>query len=159
VTLLRRLCAPVAALALFLMMALTIAEVVGRYFLALPVTGAEEVKAFLLGFTVFTALPLVTAAERHIAVRSLANLLKGGAASVQRIVVRAGTAFGLAFIAALLYGQARALAAEGTLTDFLDLPLAPAIYVFAALAAAAALAALALLAKRPDETRGTAGPE
>jgi TRAP-type C4-dicarboxylate transport system permease small subunit len=145
----QRILAPIAALALFLMMALTIVEVVGRYFLALPVTGGEEIKAFLLGFTVFAALPLVTAAERHIAVRSLANLLRGRAARVQHAVVRAGAVLGLAFIAALVFDQARALDAAGTLTDFLDLPMAPAIYAFAVLAAAAALAALALFAKRP----------
>ena len=143
--------APVAAAALFLMMALTIVEVVGRYFLAMPLTGGEEIKSFLLGFGVFAALPLVTAAERHIAVRSVAQLLRGRAARAQRIIVRAGTAAGFLFIAALLFAQARTLAAAGTLTDFLDLPLAPAIYVFAALAATAAAIALALLAKRESE--------
>lgn len=156
---LRRFFAPVAGFCLFLMMVLTFAEVVGRYFLATPVTGGEEIKAFLLGFTVFTALPLVTAAERHIAVRSLANLLKGRAAAAQRVVVRVGTAAGFAFIAVLLFLQAQSLAEDGTLSNYLDMPLAPPVYVFAALAAGAALVALALLAKGPSAGGGGAGPE
>ncbi|MGH7089516.1 MAG: TRAP transporter small permease, partial [Stellaceae bacterium] len=148
------------AFCLFLMMAITFAAVIGRYFLDRPITGGEEIKAFLLGFTVFAALPLVTAAERHIAVRSLANLLQGRALVVQRVIVRLGTAAGLGFIAWLLLGQATTLAASGTLTDFLDLPLAPPVFAFAGLTAAAALAALALL---PRGTGGSsddaAGPE
>jgi TRAP-type transport system small permease protein len=140
-----RFFAPVAALCLFLMMAITVVEVVGRYFLNAPLMGGEEIKAFLLGFTIFAALPLVTRAERHIAVRSLANLLTGRALFVQRALVHAGTALGLAFIGALLLDQARALGEEGELTNFLDLPVAPSIYVFAILAWVAAVMALALL--------------
>jgi len=156
----RRILAPVAGLCLFSMMALTFAEVVGRYFLDVPVTGAEEVKSFLLGFTVFTALPLVTFGERHIAVRSLANMLKGRARTVQRAIVRAGATLGLGFMAALLFDQAQSLAESGTLTDFLDVPLAPAIYAFAALAAVGTLAALALLVRGSgDSIADGAGPE
>ena len=137
-----RVLAPVAAISLFLMMALTVVEVVGRYFLNAPLTGGEEIKAFLLGFTIFTALPLVTRTQRHIAVRSLANLLKGRALSVQRVIVLAGTVAGMGFIGAILLDQAQSLGESGTLTNFLDLPIAPPIYVFAILAWVAALMAL-----------------
>jgi TRAP-type C4-dicarboxylate transport system permease small subunit len=160
-----RVCAPVAGLCLFLMMALTFAEVVGRYFLNAPVSGVEEIKSFLLGFTIFTALSLVTRQQRHIAVRSLASLLRGRAALVQRGFVLAATFVGLGFIAYLLFDQARTLGEEGTLTNFLDLPLAPSVYVFAGLALAAAVMALELLARLvagaedgPDPS-GPAGPE
>lgn len=156
--------APAAAICLFLMMAITVVEVVGRYFLDAPLTGGEEIKAFLLGFTIFTALPLVTRAQRHIAVRSLANLLTGRALHVQRAIVLAGTAAGLAFIGALLLDQARSLGAEGALTNFLDLPVAPSIYAFAFLAGVAALMALERLAQHlrggdDGDARKIAGPE
>lgn len=140
-----RLLAPVAALCLFLMMALTFIEVIGRYFLSAPLSGGEEVKAFLLGFTVFTALPLVTQQQRHIAVRSLANMLRGRALFVQRTLVHAGTFVGIGFLGVLLWGQAQSLAEDGQATSYLNMPLAPPVYIFAVLAGVASLLALALL--------------
>ena len=157
-----RVFAPVAAVCLFLMMALTIIEVVSRYFLNAPITGVEEVKAFLLGFTIFTALPLVTRQRRHIAVRSLAELLRGRARAIQRLTVSVGTIIGLGFVAYLLLDQAGSLGAAGTLTNFLDLEIAPAVYVFAVFAGFAALVALEQLADvRPGDvpSREPAGPE
>lgn len=154
----RRVFAPVAAFSIFVMMAITFAEVIGRYFLGKPLTGAEEVKSFLLGFTVFTALPLVTHGERHIAVRSLANLLKGRAAVLHRLFVRVATAAGFGFVTALLFQQGRSLQQSGMLTDFLDLPVAPPIFFFAALAGVTVVSALALLVKQADAA-GPPGPE
>ena len=55
-----RLLTIVSATLLFGMMALTFADVVGRYFLNAPITGAHEIIAFMLGLTIFTALPLVS---------------------------------------------------------------------------------------------------
>jgi len=153
-----RVFAPVAALCLFAMMALTIVEVVSRYFLNAPITGVEEVKAFLLGFTIFTALPLVTRARRHIAVRSLAELLRGRALAAQRLVVAAGTTAGLGFVTYLLADQAVSLAEAGTLTSFLDLEIAPAVYLFAAFAAVAALVAFEQLYVRSGSVRTRAEP-
>jgi TRAP-type C4-dicarboxylate transport system permease small subunit len=137
-----RLLAPVAATCIFLMMALTFVEVVWRYFLGSPITGGEEIKSFLLGFTIFTALPLVTLRQRHIAVRSLAAMLRGRAAMVQRALVLIGAVAGFACIGLLLLDQALAMSEEGTLTNYLDLPEAPAVYLLAALAGVAALMAL-----------------
>lgn len=150
--------APVAAVCLFAMMALTFIEVVWRYFLNTPVTGGEEIQSFLLGFTVFAALPLVTGRERHIAVRALASLLKGRAALVQRALVHAGTALGLAFLGFLLFDQAQSLREGGTLTNFLDLPVAPAAYVFAVLAGIAAVMAIDRLVALLRGERAPAAP-
>jgi len=161
-----RVLAPVAALCLFLMMALTFIEVIARYFLAMPLTGVEEIKSFLLGFTVFTALPLVTRLQRHIAVRALATFLRGRARFVQRALVLTGTTLGLGFLGALLWDQAGSLARDDQLTNFLDLPVAPPIYVFAVLAAVAALVALERLMVlvrtgdvEDDPSSEAAGPE
>jgi TRAP-type transport system small permease protein len=160
-----RFLAPIATACLFLMMAGTFVEVIARYFLAMPLTGVEEVKSFLLGFTVFTALPLVTRQERHIAVRSLANLLRGRVRFIQRSVVQVGTMLGLGFLAYLLWDQAGSLARDDTLTNFLDLPVSPSVYIFSGLAAGAAIMALErlvlLFGAGDTETDGadTAGPE
>jgi TRAP-type transport system small permease protein len=162
-----RLFGPVAALCLFAMMALTFASVVARYFLNMPIPGDSELQAFLLGFIIFSALPLVTDMQRHIAVRSFAALLKGRALFLQRAFVLAATGLGLGFIGYLILLQAIELQGEGTLSTYLDIPEAPFTYVFAALAGVAALVALARLyrlvsgrdnAEAPGATEG-AGPE
>src|SRR5690348_10576888 len=74
-----RFLGPIAAICLFAMMALTFINVVARYFFDSPIAGGEEIEAFLLGFIIFSSIPLVTYHQRHIAVRSFAALLKGRA--------------------------------------------------------------------------------
>ncbi len=162
-----RLLGTVAALCLFGMMALTFCGVVARYFLNMPIPGDSELQAFLLGFIIFTALPLVTRRERHIAVRSFASLLKGRALFLQRVFVLAATALGFAFMGYLILLQAQELQEEGTLSTYLDIPEAPFTYGFAALTAIAALVAgerlVALLRGKNEAANAadaeTAGPE
>jgi TRAP-type transport system small permease protein len=155
--LVERVLAGLAATSLFLMMALTFVEVVARYFLAAPISGSEEVKSFLLGITIFSALPLVTWQQRHIAVRSLAAFLKGRALSAQRAIVLAGATAGLAFVAYLLADQAHAMYLDGTLTTYLDLPEAPIVALFALLAVLASLIALVLLLRGAPGGQDAAG--
>jgi TRAP-type C4-dicarboxylate transport system permease small subunit len=140
-----RLLGPVAAVCLFGMMALTFIGVVARYFFNRPIAGAEEIQAFLLGFVIFSGVPLVTYHQRHIAVRAFAAMLKGRALFVQRAFVLALTGFGFAFMGYLLYLQGEQLLEEGTLSTFLQIPEAPFAYIFAALMEVAALVAFALL--------------
>ena len=137
-----RICRVIAAIGLFGMMALTFVSVVARYFLNRPIPGDSELQALLLGFIVFAAIPLVTRAQRHIAVRSFAALLTGRALLAQRIVVLAATALGLGFMDYFIYLQAETLADEGSKTAYLEIPEAPFIYAFAVLMSVAALAAI-----------------
>ncbi|HVA11722.1 MAG TPA: TRAP transporter small permease [Stellaceae bacterium] len=161
-----RLFGPIAAACLFGMMALTFASVVARYFLDMPIPGDGEMQSFLLGFIIFSALPLVTYMQRHIAVRSFAALLKGRALFVQRAFVLAATGIGLGFIGYLILLQAIELQEEGALSTYLNIPEAPFTYIFAALSGVAALVAFArlyLLLSGHDDVEPpdaeTAGPE
>ena len=140
-----RLLAPIAAVCLFGMMALTFIGVVARYFFNSPIAGAEEIQSFLLGFIIFGGIPLVTYHQRHIAVRSFAALLKGPALLAQRIFVLGLTGFGFVFIGYILLLQALQLQEEGTRSTFLNVPEAPFAYVFAALITAAGIVAFILL--------------
>lgn len=135
----------IAALCLFCMMALTFATVIARYFLNRPIAGDSELQAFLLGLIIFSAIPLVTRAERHIAVRSLAAMLKGRALVVQHAFVLALTSLGFAFIAYLIFLQGQTLWEENTRSNYLNVPEAPFAYFFAFLALIAALIAAGLL--------------
>jgi TRAP-type C4-dicarboxylate transport system permease small subunit len=140
-----RLLGPVAAICLFAMMTLTFVGVIARYFFNRPIAGDAEVQSFLLGFIIFSGIPLVTYRQRHIAVRSFAALLKGRALFVQRVFVLAMTGLGFAFMSYLLLLQALQLQEEGSLSTFLDIPEAPFTYIFAGLMGVAALVAFALL--------------
>jgi TRAP-type transport system small permease protein len=140
-----RMLGPIAAFCLFSMMALTFATVIARYFLNRPIAGDSEIQSFLLGLIIFSALPLVTYTQRHIAVRAFAVLLKGRALFAQQIFVLALTGAGFAFIAYLIFLQGRTLGQEGIATNYLEIPEAPFAYAFAALTLVAALAAGGLL--------------
>jgi len=144
----------IAAVCLFAMMALTFATVIARYFLDRPIAGDSELQAFLLGLIIFSALPLVTRAQRHIAVRAVAAVLKGSALRFQQSFVLGVTVAGFAFIAYLIFLQARTLNEEDIRTSYLNMPEAPFAYFFALLVLIAALAAggllIDLLRKRSD---------
>lgn len=137
-----RILGPIAAFCLFGMMALTFASVIARYFLNRPIAGDSEVQGLFLGLIIFSALPLVTRAQRHIAVHSFAALLKGRALMAQRVFVRIMTGAGFTFIAYLLFLQGETLTENNTKTNYLDVPEAPFAYFFAALAFIAALTAI-----------------
>jgi TRAP-type transport system small permease protein len=138
----------IAAVSLFSMMALTFVSVIARYFLNKPIAGVEEVQGFLLGFVIFSALPLVTLRQRHIAVHAFAAMLRGRAAQAQHVFVLAVTALGFAFIGYLLFVQGEMLREENLHSNYLNIPEAPFPYVFTLLTWAAALAALLLLVRR-----------
>jgi TRAP-type C4-dicarboxylate transport system permease small subunit len=145
----------IAAVCLFAMMALTFATVIARYFLNRPIAGDSEFQAFLLGLIIFSALPLVTHAQRHIAVRALAALLKRRALVLQHAFVLAATVAGLAFIAYLIFLQGETLREEGIRTSYLGIEEAPFAYVFAALVLIAAFMAGALLYRLLRRRSGT----
>lgn len=144
-SLVEKLLGSIAALCLFSMMALTFATVIARYFLNRPIAGDSELQAFLLGLIIFSAIPLVTRAERHIAVRSLAAMLKGRALLIQHGFVLALTSLGFSFIAYLIFLQGQTLREEHTRSNYLNVPEAPFAYFFAFLALIAALIAVGLL--------------
>lgn len=57
-----------ATVVMFFMMVLTLVDVIGRYLLSIPVTGAFEITEFMLASVIFLGLPLVTSNEGHITV-------------------------------------------------------------------------------------------
>lgn len=76
-----------AATVMFLMMALTLVDVLGRYLFSTPVTGAFEVTELMLAAVIFLGLPLVTAEGGHIAVDILDSALSDRVQAVQYWVI------------------------------------------------------------------------
>ena len=65
---LHRILGGLAATLLFLLMLLTLIDVVGRYGFNAPVNGSYEITELLLAAIIFSALPLVSAKDAHITV-------------------------------------------------------------------------------------------
>ena len=74
--LLDRLLLGVAAFVMFMMMALTFTDVLGRYLLRSPLPGAFEMIQFLMPFVIFTVLPVITKEDGHITVTVLDGLVR-----------------------------------------------------------------------------------
>lgn len=70
-----RLCAALAASALFLIVAVTVASVVMRRVAGSPMYYTEELVGLLLSSSLFLALPMVTAQASHVRVTFLAQVL------------------------------------------------------------------------------------
>ncbi|MGZ0247129.1 MAG: TRAP transporter small permease, partial [Alphaproteobacteria bacterium] len=63
-----RILTAMAALFMLGIAAVTVVDVTGRYAFNSPIPGGVEVIEFLLGLTIFSALPLVTVKRSHITV-------------------------------------------------------------------------------------------
>jgi TRAP-type transport system small permease protein len=134
-----------SAIFLFLMMAFTFSDVIGRYFFNSPITGATEIISFLLGLTIFSAFPLVTRNRSHITVGLFEQFFHGRIRYLQRLLVLLVTIAVVAFIAWQMFDQALGMYEDDTLTEYLDLPEAPIVFAFAILTALAAFIFLSVI--------------
>ncbi len=134
------LLAGVAALALFAMMLLTFADVLGRKFLGGSVTGAVELTELLMLVMIFCALPLASMAGEHIVFDLLDRVLPPALLRWQHTLAQGLTALALAGASWVVWRRAGRTAEMGDVTATLDIRLAPFHYAVAVLLAATALA-------------------
>lgn len=121
----------VAGMTLFLLMALTAVDVVGRYLLNRPLPGSLELTEIMMSVMIFAALPLVTARDGHIAVDIADHLLPDGPKRWVDRVVGAICAAGLAVLAWRLTVKALQLGSYGDVTASLRIPLYPLAWFMA----------------------------
>ena len=145
----------VTAIFLFAMMALTAADVVGRYLLNAPISGGFEIVQYMMALVVFAALPVTTAADGHLTVSIVPTALHGTMGRLHRVFIRLISAVALLLIAWRMADQAQILDNSQQVSGYLQLPLAP---IAAAMAALAALAALIMLVKLLAAVLGRDGP-
>lgn len=88
----------ISAILLFIMMALTFVDVVGRYLFNAPVYGAAEMIQFLLAGMVFAALPLVSASNSHVAVELFAPAIGRVIPKTQNLIINLFSIIGLLII-------------------------------------------------------------
>jgi len=114
-----------AATALFGIMLLMLADVIGRYLFNAPVPGAAEVIELAMGVTVFAALPLVTAKCEHVRLDYLSRAVRGRVQALAEAVVVSISVLVMALLAWRLALKAATVWRYGDSTAFLNIPVAP----------------------------------
>lgn len=120
-----------AAVALFAMMALTFADVIGRKLLGASIPGSLELTELLMLAVIFVALPLTSLHGEHVVFDLLESVLPARLLTWQHRIanlVCVALLLGAAWLVALRAGRTLA---EGDVTAQLGLPLAPFHYAVA----------------------------
>ncbi len=123
---------------LFAMMALTFADVFGRYLFNSPIPGAFELTEIMMGLLIFAGLPLISADEGHVVVSLLDGVLDRRGKWGQALLRNAVGAVVAAMICVVLWEKATTLAGYGDVTAYLRIPKAPVAYAMSALSAVTA---------------------
>jgi TRAP-type transport system small permease protein len=138
-----------AALVLFGLMALTCADVVGRYFLGTPISGAFEMTEMLLASLIFAGLPLVTLRNDHITVDLFDPVVPDWLFRIQHVVACLIGFAATSYLAWRLWLRAIGMDRAGETTAQLKFKLAYLTYGMSFLMALTALAMLVLVLRRP----------
>lgn len=123
----------IVCILMFAMMALVFTDVTARYGFSAPITGAFEFIEFMLALLIFSGLPLVTIARGHITIGIFDDVLRGGVKWTQQFIIALCSAGALLFIAERLFFQAEDMRIADKITGVLETPVAPIVYVLAAL--------------------------
>ena len=116
-----------ASMVLFVIMWLTVVDVVLRYN-NISITGLFEVIEVLMGILVFAGVPIITAKDGHVAVTILDTFVGRRLRLVQKISVNLICVTVLSTFAWLLWVKADGLAGYNDVTLFARIPLAPVCY-------------------------------
>jgi len=122
----------VAAAALFAMMLLTFADVVGRKFWV-SIPGSLEVTELLMLVVIFVGLPLASLKGEHVFFDLLDSVLPGPVRHLQAVLANAICAALLVGAAWLVYRRAARTLGQGDITAQLQIPIAPFQYLAAVL--------------------------
>jgi TRAP-type C4-dicarboxylate transport system permease small subunit len=157
--LLERTLGVVSAIILLILVMITCVDVVGRYFLNMPLNGAFEMTEVLLVALVFSALPLATERREHVEVDLLATIFSQ---NINRLLI----AFGGLFTAAVLLTfswrltiHAMKAAEDGAVTNALEIPLASIGYFAAVACFISAIIAVLRGFKLPSEPESIVNKE
>jgi TRAP-type transport system small permease protein len=133
------------AVALFAMMAITFADIAGRFLLHRPLPGSTDLVQVLLLLTAGCTLPAVTWRGEHLSIGLFDNARPTLLERARRAMVAIVTALAFAALAVLLWRYAGDTARNGDVIGYLRLPVAPFVYALSGLCLAAALVGAALV--------------
>lgn len=143
----------VAALALTGMVLLTCVDVIGRYLLNRPLTGAFELSEMAMGALVFASLPLVTLRRQHVTVDLFDRLLPASWRPGQNATANLVAAACTSVVGWRLWVKAEDMLRTGETTAVLKIPVYPLVYYMALLTFLTAAVIVAMVwfdtARRP----------
>ena len=120
-----------ASILLFLMMALTFADVVARYLLNRPIRGGFEITELTLLVLIFAGLPLVSHADEHVTMDFIDRILPPRAAAVWIRVMHGICAAIMFFLTWQVWIKATRIASYADTTDVLRITIGPFVYFMA----------------------------
>ncbi len=138
-----------AAIILFSMMLLTCADVIGRYFLSMPIYGGFELTETMLACLIFAGLPLVTLQQEHVTVDVLDAVTPDWLLRVQHVLASLLGAAATGYLAWRLWIRAGNMLAAGETTAQLKLKLGYLAMTMSVLMGLTALILLAVACRRP----------
>lgn len=112
----------IAAVALFFLMALTCADVLGRYFFSNAVDGATELTEIGIAILVFAELPIVTWRGGHVVVDILDKMWGSVAIKVLGLLSALLMSGCLYFLGIRIYQLAERSLRREEITEYLELP-------------------------------------
>lgn len=117
----------ISGIALFLMMAITVIDVVGRYFAGRSLTGSNEMIRMALAVSVSSALPAVTRTGAHISLELLAGKDGQPLERLRRLFVSLTGTIVYAFLTWFLWQATMEAYEFSDVIGYLELPRAPMI--------------------------------
>ena len=139
-----------ASLVLFAMMALTCADVIGRYFFSRPIFGGFELTEMMLAAMIFLALPLVTLRNEHITVDVFDAITPDWLFRLQHIVACVIGMLSTGYLAWRLWIRATTLYTAGETTAQLKIKLGYLGYSMSILMALTAVALFVVMFRPPQ---------
>ncbi len=133
-----------AALALCILILVTILDVFGRYLLNSPLPGAFEYVRALMAIVTFAALPLVSGRNEHLRAGILDHLISPRVNALREPFVQLLSAVVLAGIAWRLWAESRAKWMSKDILSSIDLPLWIPIVFMMVMCVAAVIVTLSL---------------
>ena len=134
-----------SAVVLFTMMMLTALDVGGRYLFNKPIAGGFEITEILLAALIYCGLPLVSARREHIVIDTFDPLFSQRLRRRLDMMAEVVCALALAGVGWLIFVRAGRVLEYGDTTNVLKLPLAPVVYLMAAMITVAAVIHLLLV--------------
>lgn len=113
------------AVEMFILMLTVSVDVLGRYVFNKPLPAGYELIQVQMGMLAFTAMPLLSRKNDHIALGLLDHLFSGVAARIRSVLIHLVSAVGLGFLAWRIGAYARQLGSMDERTPVLGIPFAP----------------------------------
>lgn len=153
-TALERTLGLIAGAALFGMMLLTFADVIGRKFLATSIPGSVELTELLMLAVIFAALPLTSLRGEHVLFDLLDPMLPASLRNWQHRLANLACAALLGAAAWLVETRALRTGGQGDITAQLEIAIAPFQHATAVMLLLTALVHVVLVARAGAESDG-----